>query len=336
MFTELQAQRDQRIDLCRAARRQIAKRNPDDGGKDDGEGNNQRIEDERNAEQARRHHRAGEAAGETAGPPERADQGPGHRGGERLVGAHIELGLSIEPGLPRVRIPPSGVEEIIMNLVLNARDAMPKGGSLTIAVYSRPGGAEGSPPGGAGGSAPEHSDALRVVLDGRARSPVNARVFDDRAPSLLMVAPGAVVDMHREAKIDTVEIPTGHDGHLDVDAALGVLWRREVRSVLVEGGPTVTTAFVAGDTGLVLNNFLYWTDLDPASPNVMAPRKPRESAMSPCIVSENAPEMTAWDAITVAIAVRITSGTSDQRGAIRKNGFSAAAGSWSSSAPCPK
>jgi diaminohydroxyphosphoribosylaminopyrimidine deaminase/5-amino-6-(5-phosphoribosylamino)uracil reductase len=89
---------------------------------------------------------------------------------------------------------------------------------------------------------------LRVVLDGRARSPVNARVFDDRAPSLLMVAPGAVVDVHREAKIDTVEIPTGRDGHLDVDAALGVLWRRGVRSVLVEGGPTVTTAFVAGDT----------------------------------------------------------------------------------------
>jgi gamma-glutamyltranspeptidase/glutathione hydrolase len=52
-------------------------------------------------------------------------------------------------------------------------------------------------------------------------------------------------------------------------------------------GAAFGSGFVAGDTGLVLNNFLYWTDLDPASPNVMAPRKPRESAMSPCIVSEN-------------------------------------------------
>ena len=86
---------------------------------------------------------------------------------------------------------------------------------------------------------------LRVVLDTRARSPVGARTFDGQAPSLLMVAPGAAVDRHREAKIDTVEVPTGPDGRLDLGAVLGVLWRRGVRSVLVEGGPTVTSAFVA-------------------------------------------------------------------------------------------
>lgn len=88
---------------------------------------------------------------------------------------------------------------------------------------------------------------LRVVLDGRARSPAGARTFDDQASSLLMVAPGAPVDAHREAKIDTVEVPTGPDERLDVDAVLEVLWRRGVRSVLVEGGPTVTTSFVARD-----------------------------------------------------------------------------------------
>jgi gamma-glutamyltranspeptidase/glutathione hydrolase len=52
-------------------------------------------------------------------------------------------------------------------------------------------------------------------------------------------------------------------------------------------GGAFGSGFVAGNTGVVLNNFLYWTDLDPASPNVMAPRKPRESAMSPAIVSED-------------------------------------------------
>jgi gamma-glutamyltranspeptidase/glutathione hydrolase len=52
-------------------------------------------------------------------------------------------------------------------------------------------------------------------------------------------------------------------------------------------GAAFGSGFVAGDTGIVLNNFLYWTDLDPASPNYMQPRKQRESAMSPCIVSEN-------------------------------------------------
>jgi gamma-glutamyltranspeptidase/glutathione hydrolase len=52
-------------------------------------------------------------------------------------------------------------------------------------------------------------------------------------------------------------------------------------------GAAFGSGFVAGDTGLVLNNFLYWTDLDPASPNYMQPGKPRESAMSPCIVTES-------------------------------------------------
>jgi len=52
-------------------------------------------------------------------------------------------------------------------------------------------------------------------------------------------------------------------------------------------GSAFGNGFMAGDTGLVMNNFLYWTDLDPASPNYMQPRKPRESAMSPCIVTEN-------------------------------------------------
>lgn len=56
-------------------------------------------------------------------------------------------------------------------------------------------------------------------------------------------------------------------------------------TVTQSNGGAFGNGFVAGDTGIVLNNFLYWTDLDPASPTFMRPNSPRESSMSPCIVT---------------------------------------------------
>jgi len=42
------------------------------------------------------------------------------------------LVLELEPALGRVRADPAQVEQVIMNLAVNARDAMPGGGRLTI------------------------------------------------------------------------------------------------------------------------------------------------------------------------------------------------------------
>jgi signal transduction histidine kinase len=50
----------------------------------------------------------------------------------RIVGDDIELVSTMRRGLGRVLADPSSVEQIIMNLVVNARDAMPTGGKLTI------------------------------------------------------------------------------------------------------------------------------------------------------------------------------------------------------------
>ena len=53
-------------------------------------------------------------------------------------------------------------------------------------------------------------------------------------------------------------------------------------------------------------------------------------------VSENAPVMTAWDAMMVASVARITIGSRAQAGNSRKNGFSSLAGSDRISAPWPR
>jgi two-component system cell cycle sensor histidine kinase/response regulator CckA len=50
----------------------------------------------------------------------------------RLLGEDIALDLRLGPGAHHIRIDPWQVEQILLNLASNARDAMPAGGSLTI------------------------------------------------------------------------------------------------------------------------------------------------------------------------------------------------------------
>ncbi len=54
----------------------------------------------------------------------------------RLIGQHIELRTELVPGLPPVYADQSNFEQIIVNLVVNARDAMPDGGELVIRAES--------------------------------------------------------------------------------------------------------------------------------------------------------------------------------------------------------
>jgi PAS domain S-box-containing protein len=51
---------------------------------------------------------------------------------QRLVGEDVELASSAGAALGRVRVDPGSIEQVIMNLVVNARDAMPTGGQLTL------------------------------------------------------------------------------------------------------------------------------------------------------------------------------------------------------------
>ena len=51
---------------------------------------------------------------------------------ERLMGEDVEQVLSLDPNLGRTRADPGQMVQVIMNLAVNARDAMPGGGQLTI------------------------------------------------------------------------------------------------------------------------------------------------------------------------------------------------------------
>jgi two-component system cell cycle sensor histidine kinase/response regulator CckA len=50
----------------------------------------------------------------------------------RLISENISIVTSPGPGLGRIRADEGQVEQVILNLVLNARDAMPDGGTITI------------------------------------------------------------------------------------------------------------------------------------------------------------------------------------------------------------
>jgi two-component system, cell cycle sensor histidine kinase and response regulator CckA len=95
----------------------------------------------------------------------------------RLIGERIEFVTALDPAPARVRVDPNQVEQVLTNLVANARDAMPTGGRLTIetrVVDIGPGGRPDFPE-----AAPGRYARLAVTDTGVGMPPeVQTRVFE--------------------------------------------------------------------------------------------------------------------------------------------------------------
>ncbi|GAB4201750.1 MAG: hypothetical protein OHK0022_24060 [Roseiflexaceae bacterium] len=94
----------------------------------------------------------------------------------RLLGAEISLHLRADADLWLVRADPGQIEQVLVNLAVNARDAMPGGGELTITLHNQALQAQEL----GGGSATEGALVALTVSDtGVGMSPeVRARLFE--------------------------------------------------------------------------------------------------------------------------------------------------------------
>ena len=89
----------------------------------------------------------------------------------RVIGEDIELVMNLAPGLGRTVADPGQLEQVLVNLAVNARDAMPEGGRLTIETGMAP---PGSLAGRAGGAV-----RLSVSDTGSGMDPeTQARIFE--------------------------------------------------------------------------------------------------------------------------------------------------------------
>jgi len=89
----------------------------------------------------------------------------------RLIGADVALRTELAPDLRRLRADRGQVEQVVMNLALNARDAMPGGGTLTVETRNAYGAGAEPRPGG--------YVVLRVTDTGAGMTPdVRDRVFE--------------------------------------------------------------------------------------------------------------------------------------------------------------
>jgi two-component system cell cycle sensor histidine kinase/response regulator CckA len=102
----------------------------------------------------------------------------------RLIGENIELVTDLALTARVVRLDPARMRQILFNLLLNARDAMPQGGRITLTTRHRAGGRSGSAP---EGTASRDWVELTVAdtgcgMDAETRSHLFEHFFTTKAP----------------------------------------------------------------------------------------------------------------------------------------------------------
>ena len=117
--------------------------------------------------------------------------------------------------------------------------------------------------------APHYVAERRALIDRRRAAPSEGERF--RADKDGLVAPGDPSRYRRD-----------HTTHFEAADRDGNLV-----SVTQSNGGVFGCGLIAGDTGIPVNNVLYWQDIDPASPNHLVPGRTMECPMAPCIVTRD-------------------------------------------------
>ena len=145
----------------------------------------------------------------------------------RLLGEDVELVTLLEQNPWPVRVDPGHIEQVLVNLAVNARDAMPEGGKLKVSTGRRS---------VTGGKLPGDYTVLVVEDDGTGMpEEVQARVFE---PFFTTKAPGRGTGLGLSTCYGIV---TQFGGHISVDSEEGRGTRFEVLLPRAAGKATTTT-----------------------------------------------------------------------------------------------
>jgi CheY-like chemotaxis protein len=141
----------------------------------------------------------------------------------------LRLDLALEPALPRALLDRPQLEQVIMNLVINARDAVPAGGTVSLRTRTGELGSEG------GGSA--RAVLLEVADDGVGfGDEVRARLFE---PFFTTKEAGRGTGLGLSTVYGIVK---QSGGEIEVDSTPGVGARFRIRLPAVEGAAPAAEA----------------------------------------------------------------------------------------------
>jgi PAS domain S-box-containing protein len=155
----------------------------------------------------------------------------------RLIGENIELRLNLSSSVGLIEMDPTQAQQILLNLVLNARDAMPSGGEITVEtsdghvqIFRAPDQAPSDQASGEQGPslAPSLRCAMLVVadhgcgMDAATRAHLFEPFFTTKAATNLAGKCDVKEGQGTGLGLATVhDIVTGHGGLIDVDSEPG-------------------------------------------------------------------------------------------------------------------
>ena len=155
------------------------------------------------------------------------------------LGSHITLEQQLDPGLHRAMIDPTQIELVILNLVINARDAMPAGGTMTIETADLtilPGSPDSQGPPGDYVTLSIHDTGHGMSLD------VLAKVFE---PFFTTKPPGSGSGLGLSQVLGTTQQLGGDvriESHLDVGTTVRVFLPRASDNMYATTVPMDTIA----------------------------------------------------------------------------------------------